>query len=334
MTCDHGGDDEADLGCCSRLGFLARAALLAPAAAPFVFFPARASARQPLPPSSTLRTQAILLGTAGGPGIRGRRKQPATAIVVDGVPYIVDCGNGVAAQMVAAGIALPNLATILVTHHHSDHIADYGALMLLAWGNGLKTPVRTFGPPPLAAMTALAWQLYARDIEVRMADEGRPDVRTLVTTTEIAHDGVVFQDARVKVTASVVNHGAMKPALAYRFDGPDRSIVVSGDTTFDENLIRLARGADVLIHEAMYLPGLDRLLAIQNNAPTLREHLLAAHTTTTDVGRVADAAGVKSLVLTHFVPANDPASPDDLWLADVKTTYRGPVSMGRDLMVV
>jgi ribonuclease BN (tRNA processing enzyme) len=331
MACDHTNDD--DLGCCSRLGFLARAAATSALSAPIVFFPSRARA-QVAAPAAPSRTKAILLGTAGGPGIRGVRQQPSTAIVVDGVPYIVDCGNGVARQMVAAGLPLTKLSTILVTHHHSDHIADYGALMLVAWGNGNKAPIRTFGPPPLAKMTDLAWQLYARDIDVRMSDEGRPDLRKLVTVHEIAEDGLVFQDERVKVTAAIVNHGAMKPALAYRFDTPDRSIVVSGDTTFDRNLIRLALGADVLIHEAMYMPGLDRLLAIQNNAPTLREHLLSAHTTTEDVGRVANDAGVKSLVLTHLVPAYDPRSTDADWIASVATTYGGPITMGRDLLVV
>ena len=331
MTSDaghHCDDPHHDPGCCSRLGFLA--ASVAAAGTPVVFFPSRAAAAAPMPGAGA-RTKAVLLGTAGGPGIRGARMQPATAIVVDGVPYLVDCGNGVARALFLAGLPLAKLNTIFVTHHHSDHIADYGALLLLAWGNGLKTPVKTFGPPPLAAMTDALWTAYARDLAVRVAEEGRPPLQPLVAVHEMSEDGVVYADERVRVTAAVVNHGAMKPAFAYRFDGPDRSIVVSGDTVFDENLIRLARGADLLLHEALYLPGLDRLLALSNNASTLREHIVNTHTSTVDVGRAADAAGAKSLVLTHLVPAADPSLTDDLWLADVRRNFGGPAAVGKDL---
>ena len=323
--------DHAEPGCCSRLGFLT--ASVAAAGTPVVFFPARAAAAAPLPDPGP-RTKVILLGTAGGPGIRGVRMQPATAIVVDGVPYLIDCGNGVARALFLAGLPLIKLNTVFVTHHHSDHIADYGALLLLAWGNGLKMRVATYGPPPLAAMTqSLLQQAYARDIAVRVAEEGRLPLEPLIAVHEVEHDGEVYRDERVRVTAAVVNHGAMKPAFAYRFDTPDRSIVISGDTTYDENLIRLARGADLLVHEALYLAGLDRLLALTNNASHLREHVLTTHTPTDDVGKVAAAAGVKSLVLTHLVPAADPSITDDLWLAGVKRNFGGPATVGRDLGV-
>jgi ribonuclease BN (tRNA processing enzyme) len=327
----HDGCTHDDHGCCSRLGFLTAA--VAAAGSTVAFFPARANA-QPVMPATSARSRVVLLGTTGGPGIRGVRRQPATAVIVDDVPYLIDCGNGVAEQMFAAGIPIGKLNTIFVTHHHSDHIADYGALFVLAWGNGLKTPVQTYGPPPLAAMTDALFAAYARDIEVRMTDEGRPPLRPLVRASEVAHDGVVHRDERVTVTAAVVNHGAMKPALAYRFDTPDRAIVISGDTTYDLNLIRLAKDADLLVHEAMYVPGLDRLLGLANNAPTLREHLLASHTTTDDVGRVAAAAGVKSLALTHLVPGADASITDDQWLAGVRRTYGGPAIVGHDLLVV
>jgi ribonuclease BN (tRNA processing enzyme) len=318
------------MSCCSRHDFLTAAGSVV---APVVFFPARAPAQQALPAASP-RTKVVLLGTAGGPGIRGKRRQPATLIVVDGVPYLIDCGNGVAEALYDAGVGVANVGTVLVTHHHSDHIADFGALLLLAWGNGRKTPIATYGPPPLSAVRDAFLAAYARDIAVRQSDEGRPPLAPLIGVTEIARDGVILRDERVTITAALGDHGAMKPALAYRFDTPDRAIVVSGDTTYSENLIRLARGADLLIHEALYLPGLDRLLAVAgNNAPTLREHLLSAHTTTEDVGRVAAAAQVRGLVLTHFVPAADPAS-DDQWLAGVRRSYGGPAVAGRDGLVV
>ena len=329
----HGHSSDAphdDLGCCSRLGFLT--ASVAAAGTPVAFFPSRALAQAPMPASGP-RTKAILLGTAGGPGIRGARMEPATVIVVDGVAYLVDCGNGVARALFQAGLPLAKLGTIFITHHHSDHIADYGALLLLAWANGLKTPVAAYGPPPLAAMTQAILSAYARDIAVRVAEEGRPPLAPLIATHEIAADGVVYQDERVRVSAAIVNHGAMKPAFAYRFDTPDRAIVVSGDTVFDQNLIRLAKDADLLIHEALYLEGLDRLLALSNNAATLREHILTTHTPTEDVGRVAAAAGVKSLVLTHLVPAADTSITDDRWLAGIQRNYGSPAVVGHDLGV-
>lgn len=141
-----------------------------------------------------------------------------------------------------------------------------------------------------------------------------------------------MQDANVKVTAALVDHGAVKPALAYRFDCPDRSIVISGDTRPSENLVALARGADVLVHEVMYLPALDRLMAAAPDAKTLREHLLTAHTSTEDIGRIATRAGVKTLVLSHFVPGGLPAIPDQTWIDAVRPNFTGNIVVGRDLM--
>jgi ribonuclease BN (tRNA processing enzyme) len=141
-----------------------------------------------------------------------------------------------------------------------------------------------------------------------------------------------MRDGNVKVTAALVEHPLVKPAFAYRFDCPDRSIVISGDTHPSENLVRLAKGADVLVHEVMYLPAIEQLIARETNAKTLRAHLLAAHTTTEQVGRIATEAGVKTLVLSHLVPGGPPIIDDKTWFDAVRPHFSGNLIVGRDLM--
>jgi ribonuclease BN (tRNA processing enzyme) len=284
--------------------------------------------------TSAPRSRLILLGTAGGPTPKPNRSAPANAIVVDGVIYVIDCGNGVARQMVQAGLDLGTIRQVFITHQHSDHNADYGNLLWLAWAAKLHTRVDTWGPPPLTEMTRLFLQMNDYDIRIRMADEGRPPLAPLIVPHDITQGGLVMQDERVKVTAALVQHPPVSPAFAYRFDCPDRSIVFSGDTRPSENLVKLAHGADVLVHEVMYLPALEKLIASEPNATTLREHLLASHTTTEQVGRIATEAGVKTLVLNHFVPGGDPSLTDAVWRDAVAPYFKGRLIVGRDLMEI
>ncbi len=278
------------------------------------------------------RTRLILLGTAGGPTPKPDRAAPANAVVVDGVVYVVDCGNGVARQMVKAGLDLGAIRHVFLTHQHSDHNADYGNLLWLAWAARLHTRVDTWGPPPLAAMTRDFLRMNDDDIRTRIADEGRPPLAPLIVPHELTKAGAVMEDERVKVTAALVAHPPVAPVFAYRFDTPDRSIVFSGDTRPTDALIALARDADVLVHEVMYEPALAKLIASEPNAGRLREHLLASHTTTEQVGRVATEAGVKTLALTHFVPGGDPSLTDDVWREAVAPHFKGRLVIGRDLM--
>jgi ribonuclease BN (tRNA processing enzyme) len=251
---------------------------------------------------------------------------------VDGVPYLVDCGPRVTGQLVAAGIPLQSIRKIFITHHHSDHNIEYGNVASLAWGGGLDRPIESYGPPPLRRMTELFWEINERDVSVRIADEGRPDPGALLRPTELERPGVVYEDDKVRVTAALVNHPPVEPAFAYRFDAAGRSIVFSGDTTADDRLVALARGADVLLHEVLYVPGIDAIVASLPNAATLREHLVASHTLTYDVGRVAKEARVKTLVLTHLVPGDDPRVPDEAWTDEPRRDFDGEVVLGRDLM--
>lgn len=283
---------------------------------------------------ATQRTRVIVLASGGGPRPRKDRGATAHAVVVDGVLYVVDCGNGVARQLAQAGVPLPSLRHVFVTHHHSDHNADYGNLVWLAWASGLATRVDTWGPPPLEKMTRLFFEMNAYDIDARIADEGRPELVPLVHVHELTQAGPVMQDERVTVTAAVVDHPPVVPAFAFRFDGPERSVVFSGDTTRCDQLIGLAAGADVLVHETLWVPAVDRLVARYPHAATLKKHILDSHTAVEDVGRVAAAAGVKTLVLSHLVPADDPTLTDDMWIGAARPHFKGDIVVARDGMEI
>lgn len=305
-----------------RRAFLISAA----AAAAGAVLPAQA------PPAS--RTRLILLGTAGGPSPKRSAAGPSQVILVDDVAYVVDCGDGVARQLRLAGISPTAVRHIFLTHHHSDHNADYGNLILLAWAAGLKSRVDAWGPPPLERITRLFLEMNAFDIDVRMKDEGRVALAPLVHAHERSEAGEVMRDDRVRVSCCVVPHPEVAPAFAYRFDTPDRSIVISGDTAKSDALVALARGADVLVHEALYVPAVDRLVASIPNAATLKKHIIDSHTSVEDAGRVAQAAGVKTLVLSHFVPTDDPGISEEMWAAPARAHFRGRVIVGRDLLEI
>lgn len=281
----------------------------------------------------TSGTRLVLLGTAGGPTPKAKSSAPAQAIVVGDRIYLVDCGDGVARQLALANLPIRQLRSIFLTHQHSDHNAGYGPLFLLAWAANLDTPVDAYGPPPLVDMTARLLEAYRYDIELRMADEGRQPLAALIRPHEITSAGEIYEDDRVRVTAALNEHPPIKHSFAYRFDTADRSIVISGDTIYSRNVIALAKGADVLVHEVV-----SREFWERPNAPqpaSVVRHILASHTDAVDVGRVAAEAGVGTLVLTHYVPTEGPGAPtDDQWLAGARRHFKGKVILGRDLLEI
>jgi ribonuclease BN (tRNA processing enzyme) len=278
------------------------------------------------------KSRLILLGTGGGPRPRKTNSASAQVIVVNDAAYVVDCGDGVARQLVLAGIRLPQLRHVFLTHQHSDHNADYGNLMLLAWTAGLKTRVDAWGPPPLKQMTAHFLAMNAYDIRTRIQDEGRVPLEPLIHVHELTDGRLVLEDDNVRVTAALVDHPPVAPAFAFRFDAPDRSIVISGDTRPSENLIKLANGADVLVHEALFPAGVDRLVAGVPNAATLKQSIMSHHTSAEDAGRVAKKAGVRTLVLSHFVPPEDPEITDRMWIDAASAHFDGKIVVGKDLL--
>jgi ribonuclease BN (tRNA processing enzyme) len=280
-------------------------------------------------------TRIVLLGTKGGPtlGTIGRSIF-ATLILIKDVPYLIDCGYGVSRQMINAGVALNRLRYIFITHHHSDHNLEYGPLLYNAWITSQPIKIDTYGPTGLRKLTSDFFAYQKFDIDTRIADEGLTDPRKLIAAHEFIRPGVVMQNADVKVTSLRVRHPPITESYAYRFDAKDRSIVISGDTAYMPELAEFAKGADVLIHEVMYLPAIDKLIRQNAGATRLREHLLASHTSTEDVGRIAARAGVNTLVLTHFVPGNDPSITDEQWSESVRKHFKGRIIVGKDLMVI
>lgn len=280
------------------------------------------------------RTRLVLLGTKGGPRVGGERANPANLLQVDGVPYVVDCGYGVTRQLLRAGLPLTALRYVFITHHHSDHNLEYGNLVYNAWAAGLASRVEAFGPRGLEDMTRAYWAVNRFDIETRIADEGRRDLRELLVAKDIAESGPVMQDERVRVTAFRTPHPPITDNFAYRFETPGGAVVFSGDTAYNPALADFARGADVLVHEVLHEPSVDALVARIPNAATLKKHLVDSHTTTEDVGRIAAQAGVKLLVLSHFVPGDMPSISDEMWLEGVRRHFAGRAVVGKDLMEI
>jgi ribonuclease BN (tRNA processing enzyme) len=277
----------------------------------------------------------VLLGTRGGPAIRtGYMPSPSASLIVyNGVPYIIDTGYGVSFKLVDSKFPLALLRYIFITHHHSDHNAEFGLLLNNAWAIGLRTPVDAYGPAGMKRLADGFWDAYKFDIETRMADEGRPDLRKLVVVHEYS-EGQVMAAGDVKVTALRNVHPPITESYALRFEFPGRTIVFSGDTAYHPPLAAFAKGADILVHEAMLGPAMEFIVRANPNATTILNHLKASHTLVADVGRIATEAEVKMLVLSHLVPADAPNVTEQNWIDGVRTTYKGKLIVGRDLMEI
>lgn len=276
----------------------------------------------------------VLLGTAGGPTPKRTRAAPAQALVIGDAVYVVDCGNGVGRQMVLAGLPLRGLRHVFLTHHHSDHAADLVTLPLLAWAAGLDTEVTLHGAPPLRRSVQAGLRAAAFDIATRVTDEGRRPLGDLVRVHEFRSDGIVHKDAQVTVRAARVEHPPIREAYAYRFDTADWSVVVSGDTAPSASLIALARGADVLVHEVLLEDAAEVAKWVgQPIGHPLVQHIVRSHTSFRDVGRIARDAGVRELVLSHYVPG-DAVVDRDAVLSEIRKSFDGPVVFGEDLLVI
>jgi len=246
---------------------------------------------------------------------------------------VVDCGLGVSRGLVEAGMKLSELDLIFITHLHSDHVLELGPLIHTAWTTGLAKPVAVYGP----AGTKAFWQGFlaslSYDIATRIADEGRPDLGSLVTVHEYG-PGHVFADGGLTVTALRVDHPPVTDCFALKIEGEGHSVVFSSDTAYFPPLADFARGADILVHEAMLPEGIESILARTGNGARLREHLIASHTFAADAGRIATAAGVKRLALNHLIPADDPAFTESHWRTALAETFSGELIIGSDGLVI
>jgi ribonuclease BN (tRNA processing enzyme) len=300
--------------------------------------------------ASPEKTTLLLLGTQGGPGVGLTRAQTASVVIAGGQPYLVDCGYGTVRGLVQGGLRIAQISHVFVSHLHNDHTADIAALLSMKWTGGQTNPTPTdvWGPPGTRAMVDGAVAFFRGDNEIRIVDEGRTvKADTIFKGRDLAAATVteVFKDERVTVQAIENTHFPDRAksrmahrSFAYRFNAPDRSIVISGDTAYSPGLIELARDADVFVCEAMTMAMHAQLTGRQTgagNAESIGRHVLETHSTTEDVGRMAAAAKVKSVVLYHLlgVPAGrGGATPEDAFIPDVKKHFDGPVIVGNDQM--
>lgn len=296
---------------------------------------------KPVDPQAT-RTQVVLLGT-GNPPADPDRSGPATAIVVNGTPYLVDFGAGVVRRAKSAvadrGIAAlepTNFRVVFVTHLHSDHTVGYPDLILTPWVLGRRVPLEVYGPTGIKAMTEHILEAYSADFETRSKhfEEKLYSVGSFpeghkVNAHEITAGGVVYKDANVTVTAFKTKH-AME-SYGYRFDTADRSIVISGDTNPTQATIDACNGCDILIHEALTADWLAR-------RPDFHNYAAKFHTTTEQLAELATKAKPKLLIIYHAsiswrpVVDNQRSRPEVV-LSEITSRYSGHVVVGRDLDV-
>ena len=276
-----------------------------------------------------------LLGTKGGPAIRPGSTMPTSNLLsLGGRKIIVDCGLGVTRGLVDQGMMLRDIDTIFITHMHSDHYLELGPLLHTAWTAGLKTSVDIYGPDGLGDYCSQFFGSMRADIELRIDDEGRPDLRSLITV-HVIEEGVVFDNGSLEVRAMRNTHPPLKDTFALAFKANGRHVVFSGDTAFMPTLADSARDADLLIHEAMLLEGVEALVARTGNGDDrLLKHLLRSHTSAADAGRIAALAGVKALALHHLIPSDDPAFTQEHWKTAVAQTWDGALHVGRDGLVI
>ncbi len=272
-----------------------------------------------------------LLGTKGGPAIRTGSTMPTSSLVVlDGRQIVVDCGLGVTRGLVDQGMQLKDLSEIFITHLHSDHYLELGPLLHTAWTAGLKTPVDIWGPKGLGTYWTNFVASMLADIDLRIADEGRPDLRDLVRIHIIDRPDVMQDDA-LTVRAMRVSHPPLVDCFALSFQTPFNRVVFSGDTSYFPALADFAQGADLLIHEAMLHAALAPLVArVGNGDDRLMQHLLSSHSTAQEAAQIAKMAGVKALALHHLLPSDDPDFGPADWDAAVKPHWDGAFHLGTD----
>jgi ribonuclease BN (tRNA processing enzyme) len=281
-------------------------------------------------------TQIVLLGT-GTPSPDPERSGPATAIVVNGTPYLVDFGPGVVRRAAAAqqkgvtGLAVANLRVAFLTHLHSDHTAGYPDLILTPWAVGRNRPLEVYGPPGLNDMTEHILQAYREDIRIRLRDKallGFPEqARGIEVRAHEIRPGIVYKDENVTVKAFLVRHGDVPQAFGYRFETPDRTIVISGDAAPSQSVIENCDGCDVLIHEAY------SMMTYNDVSRPYQEYRRKHHTSSSELAEIAKKARPGLLILYHRANPGGVGRPNPAGtlLDEVRQLYSGKVVTGHDL---
>jgi len=275
--------------------------------------------------------KVTLLGT-GAPGLDPNRYGPSTLVEAGDQKLLFDAGRGATIRLWQRKVPLSKVDVLFLTHYHSDHTSGIPDLWLSGWlpapFGDRKTPFHVIGPTGARSLMENLEKAYSLDIKIRIADQLLPPEGIAVKVDEFAKDGIVYEKNGVKVTAFEVNHGdAVKPAVGYRIDYKGHSAVISGDTQYNENVIKQATGADLLIHEVgMARPALMQIPDVQR--------IIAHHTTPKDAGMVFSKAKPKLAAYTHIVllaNATIPAPTLDELIAETRQTYSGPLEVGEDL---
>lgn len=269
--------------------------------------------------------EAVLLGT-GYPVPVPDRAGPSTAVIVNGKFFVVDAGRAVAMRLAALQPRMPHVEAVLLTHLHSDHITGLPDLFGTSWLLERRAvPFELYGPQGTRELADGMIKFLAADIHIRRdLTEYQPAAGATVNT-HVVKQGSIYEGEGLKITAFDVDHRPVVPAFGYRFDCGGKSIVISGDTGPSDNLVRFAKDADILIHEA-YLPG---IFSNRSNEPArVGQNLSRYHTTAEQAGEVATRANVKQLVLTHLIPGNRAGELSEL----ASRTFKGKVTAGADLM--
>jgi len=285
------------------------------------------------------RTQIVFLGT-GTPLPDPDRSGPSTAIVVNGTPYIVDFGTGVVRQAAAArkkgvgGLEPVNLKIGFLTHLHSDHTLGFPDIILTPWTMGRTEPLDVYGPPGTREMAEHILKAYEADIKARTEGlEHSNNTGYKVSVHEI-QPGFVYSDQNVTVKAFAVHHGHWPHAYGYRFETPDRTIVISGDTSPDAAILENCHGCDVLIHE-VYTQASFAKVSLE-----WQKYRLAYHTSSKELAALATKAKPGLLILYHRGNAGcdqarteecRQAGSEEQLLREVREAYSGKVVAGHDL---
>lgn len=279
--------------------------------------------------------RVILFGTKGGPRlIKGGSWPTSSAIVVEGRVYLIDAGLGVTRQFVEAGFDYSQLETIFISHHHSDHTLELGGLIYTAWVGAPPHPITVHGPSGLDHLMRHALASQAFDIGIRIEDEGLEDIAALVHWHEFS-EGVVFDDGTIRVSALKVRHPPVEECYALKVETGRAVVVFGADTAYFPPLAEFAKGADILIHEAMFTPAARTICdLLKDTKPKLWSHFQASHTACEDVGRIASAAGCRKLVVNHLVPEPGFHASREDFAAAIRATWQGELIIGEDLLSV
>ena len=266
-------------------------------------------------------TFVVMLGT-GTPNPDPERSGPAVAVIAGGQPYLVDCGPGVVRRAAAAGIEMPSLNRLFITHLHSDHTLGYADLILTPWVLEREQPLEVYGPPGTRAMTDHLLAAYDEDIQIRLHGSQPQNATGIQVEVHEIEPGPIYADAIIEVTAFAVPHGAWDRAFGYRFETADRIIVISGDTTPTDAVVDACSGCDVLVHEVYAKSGWDR------RTPDWQAYHAASHTSGVELGELAARAKPGLLVLYHQLMWG--ATEEEL-LAEIRQSYTGNVAFANDL---